>query len=70
MNTLKFKTTIKCDGCVSKVTPHLDSVKEVAGKWTVDILNPNKVLTVESENVSADKIKEVVKNAGFQIEQI
>lgn len=68
MNTLKFKTNIKCEGCISAVTPHLD--KEAAGKWNFDLLNPNKILTVESENVSAEKIKEALKNAGYQGELI
>ena len=70
MDTLKFKTTIKCAGCISQVTPYLESVKEVAGKWNVDIEDPNKILTVEANKVDAEKVKDAVKKAGFQVEQV
>jgi copper chaperone len=70
METLKFKTTIKCSGCVAKVTPHLNSVEGIEGNWQVDIHDPSKVLTVNTTNVSAAQIKEVVQKAGFTIEQV
>lgn len=70
MNTLKFKTTIKCSGCISQVTPYLESVKEAAGKWNVDIQDPNKILTVEADKADAEKIIEAVKKAGYQVEQL
>lgn len=45
METIKFKTTIKCSGCVAKVTPFLN---EALGEdnWEVDYNNPSKILTV------------------------
>ena len=70
METLKFKTNIKCSGCVAKVTPHLNAVEEMAGKWQVDINNPDKILTVEKVNVPTAQIKEAVQKAGFSIEQV
>ena len=39
MKTLKFKTNIKCTGCVAKVTPFLNDEKGIE-KWDVDIFNP------------------------------
>ena len=49
MKTLKFKTNIKCSGCVAKVTPYLN---EALGEktWEVDYNNPSKVLTVVGED--------------------
>ncbi len=70
METLKFKTNIKCSGCVAQVTPHLNAVEEIAGKWQVDILNPDKILTVEKGKVPTTQIKEAVQKAGFTIEQV
>lgn len=64
MESLKFKTTIKCSGCVAKVTPHLnETVGE--GKWQVDLMNPAKILTVSNETDAA-KIKAAVEKAGFR----
>lgn len=70
MKTLKFKTNIKCGGCIAAVTPHLNAVEGVAGNWQVDIKNPDKVLTVETDGIPAEKIKDAVKKAGYTAEQV
>ncbi len=68
MEAIKFKTDIKCSGCVAKVTPHLN---EVLGEdnWEVDIANPSKVLTVVGETNEV-KIKAAVQKAGFKAERL
>lgn len=69
METLKFKTNIKCSGCVAGVTPALNkTVGE--NNWNVDIQNPDKILTIEAANVSANDIKQAVEKAGFKAEQL
>jgi copper chaperone CopZ len=68
METIKFKTDIKCSGCVAKVTPHLNQVVGEAN-WNVDILNSSKILSVEG-GVSESKIKDAVEKAGFKIEKV
>lgn len=68
METLKFKSNIKCMGCVEKVTPHLNEVVG-ANQWSVDVANPSKVLTVTAE-VTEAQIKEAVQKAGFSAERI
>ena len=67
MEAIKFKTDIKCSGCLEKVTPHLN---QAAGEdnWKVDIQNPQKILTVVGETNEA-KIKEAVQKAGFKAEK-
>lgn len=68
METLKFKTNIKCSGCIAKVTANLnESVGE--GSWQVDLNSPAKVLTVKSET-TPDKIKAAVEKAGYKAETI
>lgn len=69
MRTLKFKTNIKCSGCVAKVTPHLDEAKGIE-KWEVDIYNPSKPLTVETGNLSEEEVKAIVEKAGFNAEAL
>lgn len=67
METLKFKTNIKCSGCVAGVTPALN---EAVGEdnWKVDIQNPEKILTVVTEGTSAQDIIKAVQKAGFTAE--
>ena len=69
MNTLKFKTNIKCGGCIATVTPHLNQVKGIIS-WNVDINNPHKILSVETENVASEEITSILNGVGYQAELI
>lgn len=64
MNTLKFKTNIKCGACVATVTPHLTKAEGIQN-WRVDLQDPNRTLTVET-NKSGSEVAELVKAAGYQ----
>jgi copper chaperone len=68
MEVLKFKTNIKCSGCVAKVT---NNMNETAGEgnWEVDLNSPAKTLTIKGEGNVA-KIKEAIEKAGFKAEAI
>ncbi len=68
METIKFKTDIKCSGCVAKATPFLN---EAFGEdnWEVDTTNPSKVLTVIGE-MDEEKVKETVAKAGYKAEKL
>lgn len=68
MEPIKFKTNIKCSGCVEKVTPFLN---EAVGKdkWEVDYNNPAKLLTVEGENDKA-KVIQALEKAGYKAEAV
>jgi copper chaperone len=68
MEALKFKTTIKCSGCVAKVTPFLNEALGEAN-WEVDYNNPLKVLTVVEEKDKA-KVIQAVEKAGYKAEAI
>ena len=67
METLKFKTTINCGGCVATVTPHLNQIKGIE-KWSVDTTNPQKILTVEASGLRPEVIVEKLKVAGYKAE--
>jgi copper chaperone len=69
MKTAQFKTDIKCGGCISKVTPFLNEAVG-ADNWKVDTNNPQKVLTVASENLDETMVAKAVKDAGFKAEKI
>lgn len=68
MKTLTFKTNINCSNCLRSVTPFLNEVDSI-DLWKVDIEDPDKILTVESENGSEEEVKAAVKAAGFEIKE-
>ncbi len=70
METVKFKTTIKCSGCVATVTPGLNEAVG-ANNWQVDLQSPDKILTVnttdkEKETAVIQKLQEV----GYKAEKV
>ncbi len=69
MKTIRFKTNIKCGGCIATVTPYLNQVEGIE-KWEVDTASPDKILSVETEKVSAEEIRNTVEQAGFRAETV
>jgi copper chaperone len=68
MKTLKFKTNINCSACVAKAKPFLDSVENIQS-WEVDTANPEKILTVQGDDIKAGQVVAHVKKAGYTIEE-
>ena len=68
METKKFKTNIKCTGCVATVTPFLN---EAVGEsqWEVDLTDPSRVLTVKTE-AAKDVVVKALEKAGYKGEQL
>ncbi len=69
MESLKFKTTLKCGGCIQAITPHLNKVSEIK-LWNVDLANPDRLLTVEGENLDPSKIVTALQQAGYKAELV
>lgn len=69
MATKKFRTNAKCGGCSSKIGAALEQNGVPAGGWSLDLANPEKLLTVNSE-MSSDEIIRVVADAGFKAEEV
>jgi copper chaperone CopZ len=68
MQTLKYKTNIKCSACLAKVTPALnETVGE--GKWSVDLTHPARILTVLGEP-DESRIKTELEKTGYKAERI
>lgn len=65
METLKFKTNIKCSGCIATVTPFLNNIPEIS-KWEVNTETPEKVLTIEADDeLNAGTVVETLEKAGY-----
>lgn len=46
----------------SEVTPFLNDEKGIE-KWDVDIFNPEKILSVETDSINSDKIIEAIEKS-------
>ena len=63
--TLKFKSNIKCQGCINNVTPVLNNIPEIQ-KWEVDLSNPERILTIEGD-VEPQEIVDKLIAIGYDI---
>lgn len=69
METLRFKTNIKCNGCIATVTPFLNSLKGVE-KWSVDTTDPSRILTAEVSGIDAGVIIQALAKIGYKAEKL
>ncbi|MEB2775838.1 heavy-metal-associated domain-containing protein [Algoriphagus sp. D3-2-R+10] len=64
MKTQKFKTNIACSNCLAKVTPVLNAEPKI-NSWEVDLQSEDRILTVDSDDITADEVFKTVLKAGF-----
>lgn len=69
MKDLQFKTNINCGGCIEKVTPALDAAEGIKA-WSVDTSNRDKILTVQTDALSAGDVIATVAKAGFKAQAL
>ena len=64
MKTQKFKTNINCSNCLAKVTPLLNAEPKI-NSWSVDLESEDRILTLESEDITPEEVFKTVIKAGF-----
>jgi|WetSurMetagenome_2_1015567.scaffolds.fasta_scaffold92881_2 copper chaperone len=69
MSTLKFKTNIKCNNCITTISPYMDE-NDMIKEWKVDLENPERILTVTGEDITSEYIKDTLLKAGYKAEEI
>jgi len=69
MKTYLFKTSINCNGCLSRVRPILDKEPRIK-EWNVNLDHPDRILSVTTDDLEPADIIDIIDNAGFEIEQI
>ncbi len=62
MEVVKLKTNIKCEGCLARISPALNS-KFGEDNWEVDLKVPEKVLEVVG--YPEDEVINTLREAGF-----
>ena len=55
MTIMKFKTNVKCQGCVDRIAVLLTKNKEISS-WEVNLTSDDKILTVET-SLSVSEIR-------------
>lgn len=55
MTIMRFKTNVKCQGCVDRIAELFTKNKEISS-WEVDLTSDDKVLTVET-SLSVSEIR-------------
>jgi copper chaperone CopZ len=68
MNTQKFKTNIKCAACVAKVTAALNETAG-EGKWSVDLSDPSRILTIEGLS-DETTMKKALEKVGYKVDRL
>ncbi len=66
---LKFKTTLSCNGCKSKIAPFLNEAEGISS-WDLDLENDDKILTVYSAGITHSEVKKIIENAGYTAEEL
>lgn len=66
MKTLKLKTNLRCGACVESIRPLLDATPDIA-RWSADTTNPDKLLLVEGDGVSASLVDGLLRQKGYQV---
>ncbi|MBB1565307.1 heavy metal transport/detoxification protein [Candidatus Gracilibacteria bacterium GN02-872] len=68
MTIMKFKTNVKCQGCVDRIAELFTKNKEISS-WEVDLTSDDKVLTVET-SLSVSEIRGMLGAIGYIAEII
>ncbi|GEM_PF-3825585 len=70
---LTFQTTFHCAGCVNKVQPHLNAIKNIRA-WNVELDKTGQKLNVRTRSAHSDEVTRKVKQAlareGYQAERL
>lgn len=66
---MKFKTNIRCSGCVQNVRPYMESISGIKN-WEVDLISKDRIMTVTADGVQPGEVLAALNAAGYQGEEI
>ena len=73
MQTLRFKSSLKCNGCVNAIKPGMDAINGIK-RWRVFLDVQDKTIEVDLGDSNSEEIAktvtEAVTKAGYKIERI
>ena len=70
MSTYFFKTNIEGPGGIHQIKPRLDELEKTKDieRWHLDMNSPEHLLEIETDKLSPDEVKHLVREAGFEAE--
>jgi hypothetical protein len=70
MSTYFFKTNLNNLGSVSQLKPHLDKLEQdkTIERWHVDFNNPEHILEIETNKLSPEEVKHLLRAAGLEVD--
>lgn len=66
MTTVRVKTDLRCGACVASIRPLFDAEPGVRS-WTADVSTPDKLLTVEGNDISVKRVGELLNAKGYHV---
>jgi copper chaperone len=69
MKTIEYKTSLKCGGCVERITEGMNAVEGIV-KWEVDLTKPVKIMKVETLKDNEAEVIGVLGKLGYTCEKI
>lgn len=69
MSKYRFRTNLKCGGCIQSIRPYLESIRNIR-EWSVDLNDPDRILTVDSDDLDPDMVIKAFAAAGYKAESL
>ena len=72
MKTIRFKSNLKCNGCVNAIKPGMENIDEIKS-WRVFLDVNDKIIEVETDGNTekiATNVEDVVTKAGYKVEKL
>jgi hypothetical protein len=69
MEVLVFKTNLRFKKHISAVTPHINNLNGIT-RWNVDLYDKDKILRIESDDLSPRKVEATLQQAGYFCEEL
>ena len=69
MEVLIFKTNLRFKKQINAVTPHINTLQGIA-RWNVDLDDTDKILRIESIDLSPRSVEATLQQAGYFCEEL
>jgi hypothetical protein len=69
MEVLIFKTNLRFKKQINSVTPHINNLQGIA-RWNVDLDDTDKILRIESIDLSPRSVEATLQQAGYFCEEL
>ncbi|MBO9200107.1 MULTISPECIES: hypothetical protein [Niastella] len=69
MEVLVFKTNLRFKKQINAVTPHINNLQGIA-RWNVDLDDTDKILRIESVDLSPRSVEVTLQQAGYFCEEL